>query len=293
MEGLSRAVYPHEHITIDLSGVKKNEDCRIDCFDVSADELRALRRRGVTRIIDVTNRGMGRNIEYIQRMEESTGVEIICATGWYKEPFLPSEVENLDVFALASILIDEITVGIDGTSKKASVIGEVGTSLNEIKPLEEKIFIAAAKAHAEMGVPILTHTTLGTMGLEQIELLKANGVKPEQVVVSHVALAGDFDVMRKLVDMGANVAFDTIGKLNYQPDELRADFLKRLVDLGYTKQILMSMDITRKSQLSAFGGMGFGYLLDSFVPLLLSRGVAFETIKTIMEDNPVAIFGLK
>ena len=60
----------HEHITIDLSGVKKDLDCRLDCFDETVKEFQQLYEYGVRNILDVTNIGMGRDVDYIRRVEE-------------------------------------------------------------------------------------------------------------------------------------------------------------------------------------------------------------------------------
>ena len=56
-----KILYAHEHTTIDLSGPKKNIDCRLDDFDATAAEYRRLAEHGVVGIIDQTNRGMGYN----------------------------------------------------------------------------------------------------------------------------------------------------------------------------------------------------------------------------------------
>ena len=32
--------YMHEHMTIDLSGVKKDEDCHLDCYEETVKELK-------------------------------------------------------------------------------------------------------------------------------------------------------------------------------------------------------------------------------------------------------------
>lgn len=37
-----KILYAHEHTTIDLSGPKKNIDCRLDDFDATAAEYRRL-----------------------------------------------------------------------------------------------------------------------------------------------------------------------------------------------------------------------------------------------------------
>ncbi|MGL4569261.1 MAG: phosphotriesterase-related protein, partial [Fusobacteriaceae bacterium] len=132
--------YMHEHVTIDLSKEKNNEDCRLDLFQETRDEFIALKEKGVVRIVDLTNMGMGRDTEYVKKMEEATGIEIIMSTGYYKEPFLPEEVRNLSVQELAQKMIDEIENGIENSGKKARFIGEIGTGFTEITSLEKKVF---------------------------------------------------------------------------------------------------------------------------------------------------------
>ena len=53
----------------------------------------------------------------------------------------------------------------------------------------------------------------------------------------------------------------------------------------------MSMDITRKSHLKANGGIGYAYLLDSFIPELKAGGVTEEFINKMLVENPQRIFG--
>jgi phosphotriesterase-related protein len=221
-----KILYAHEHTTIDLSGPKKNIDCRLDDFDATAAEYRRLAEHGVVGIIDQTNRGMGRNVAYVQKMAAQAGVEITHATGYYKEPFLPPECYTLTEQQLCDIMVKELTEGIEGTGVRATVIGEIGTS-KDITETEAKVFRAASRAHAETGAPICTHTTLGTRGLEQLEIFKSFGVDLSRVVLSHIDLSADLDYMKRLLDQGVNIAFDTIGKCNYQPDVSRADWLSR------------------------------------------------------------------
>ena len=143
-----KILYAHEHTTIDLSGPKKNIDCRLDDFDATAAEYRRLAEHGVVGIIDQTNRGMGRNVAYVQKMAAQAGVEITHATGYYKEPFLPPECYTLTEQQLCDIMVKELTEGIEGTGVRATVIGEIGTS-KDITETEAKVFRAASRAHAE------------------------------------------------------------------------------------------------------------------------------------------------
>lgn len=290
MDKIKEIIYCHEHTTIDLSGVKKDIDCRLDNIEETIHEFKELKKRKVSSIVDVTNRGIGRNVEYVNKVKEEIGINILQATGYYKEPFLPQEVYDLDEKNLSKILIDEIIIGIDGTDTKASVIGEVGTSLKKIEDMERKVLGASSRASVETGTPIITHTTLGKLGIEQIELFKDYRVDLTKVILSHIDLSGDLDYMIKLADTGVNIAFDTIGKNNYQPDEKRVEWLKELVNRGYEKQILMSMDITRRSHFKENGGLGYSYLIDTFLPMLYKAEINPKAIENMLANNIKNIF---
>jgi len=290
MKLLNGITYAHEHITIDLSGPKKDEDCKLDRMEETIKELKELKSKGVHNIIDVTNRGMGRNVEFLTKVKEETGINILSSTGYYKSPFFPEEVYKLSIVELAHIMRMEIIDGMDNTGIKADIIGEIGTSKENILPEEEKVFRAAAMVHVETGKPIVTHTTLGTLGLEQLKIFKEYGVNLDKVVISHVDLSGDLDYILRLIDKGANVAFDTIGKINYQPEDVRVNLLKELSKRGLSERIVLSMDITRKSQLKYLKGLGYSYLLDNFVPLLRKAGISQAQIDNMIKNNALRIY---
>jgi phosphotriesterase-related protein len=281
--------YMHEHLRIDLSKEKGDPDCLLDSFDLIRDELKELAARGLTRVVDMSCRGMGRDYAYLDRMEKETGLELVVSTGFYKDPFLPPEAEKGTVQELAALFVSDIEQGCQGTPRKARIIGEVGSSLNRMTPNEEKVFRAAALAHEKTGVPVSTHTTLGTLGLEQLVLLKSLGVAPSRVIIGHLDLAGDLELICRVLDQGAYVEFDTIGKIKYLPDEKRVDFISACCRRGYSRQLLLSMDITRKSHLRASGGPGYAYLLDTFLPALGAAGVSREDLDTMLEHNPGAV----
>lgn len=280
--------YMHEHTTIDLSELKCNEDCQLDVFSETVKEYKKLYEKGVRNIVDVTNFGMGRNIPFVQKVSEESGINIIYATGFYQDKFYPIQVFRESKEQLAERMLKEIHEGIKGTNEKAEIIGEIGTSYNTWTEAEKKVFEAVVMVHKETGKPITTHTSLGTLGHEQVEFFKKNGVDLNRVIIGHVDLTGDFNYILKIVKEGAYVEFDTIGKENYMPDQVRADILKKLQDLGYIDRVLLSMDITRKSHLEYQGGLGYSFLLDDFIPRLQQTGLSEESIEKMLIKNPIA-----
>ncbi|MCX8993145.1 phosphotriesterase-related protein [Citrobacter portucalensis] len=280
----------HEHLHIDLSGFKNNLDCRLDQYDLICQEMKDLRALGVSNIIEMTNRYMGRNPQFMLDLMHDTGINVMACTGYYQDAFFPEHVAARSVEQLAQEMVDEIVIGIDGTELKAGIIAEIGSSEGVITPLEEKVFIAAARAHIETGRPISTHTSFSTMGVEQLVLLQAHGVDLSRVTVGHCDLKDNLDNILRMIDLGAYVQFDTIGKNNYYPDEKRIGMLHELRNRGLLNRVMLSMDITRRSHLKANGGNGYDYLLTTFIPQLRQSGFSQADVDTMLRDNPSQFF---
>jgi phosphotriesterase-related protein len=59
-----------------------------------------------------------------------------------------------------------------------------------------------------------------------------------------------------------------------------------LLDLGYAHRVLLSLDLCQRSHLATWGGHGYAYLLDKFIPVLASLGVTQEQVDLMMTVNP-------
>lgn len=282
--------YCHEHLHIDLSPQKGDIDCRLDQYTLIKEEMENLLKLGVRNIVEVTNHFMGRNPHFIEDLINDTGMNVLLSTGYYIEGFFPPEVSQLTAQQLATKMIAEIERGIQGSSLKASIIGEVGSSEDRFTDLEKKVFHAAAITHIETGRPISTHQSLSTLGKEQVNLFRNMGVDLERVTIGHCDLKSNLDEIQWLIDQGCYVQFDTIGKNSYFPDSKRIEMLVALSKRGCLDRVMLSMDITRRSHLKANGGLGFGYLVEHFIPELLNHGISQQEIDTMMIHTPYTLF---
>lgn len=289
MEIIKGYTYMHEHMYIDLSKVKQDSDCTFDATDEIILELKECYALGLRNIVEVSNRGMGRDIAIIERIERETKLNIIKSTGYYKVPFLPEEFNKLSEEELADIMVDEITKEINN-GVKACVIGEIGTSNNTWEDEEIKLFNAAIIAHKKTNAPIYTHTTLGTLAISQADYFIKQGVDPKKVIIGHIDLSKDLNVIIDVLDKGFYVGFDTVGKNNYFPDEQRIDFLIEIEKRGQINQVMLSQDLTRKSHLEVNGGIGYAYLLKTFIPMAIEKGLSKEAIDTMLIENPQRFF---
>ncbi len=91
-------------------------------------------------------------------------------------------------------------------------------------------------------MPIITHTQDGYAGPEQQAAFAKGGVPAHRCLIGHCCGNADPGYHQRIVDGGSYIGFDRIGLLRFQPDEIRADNLVRLVRNGYRAQIMMSQD---------------------------------------------------
>lgn len=280
---------PHEHVLVDLRHSLSKFDAILDDEELAVDELRALRAAGGGTVVDMTNAGMGRDVQALQRIAARSGVHIVASTGYYTEPYYTQEVHRLPINRLADVLVDELVTGIDGTGIRAGIIAEIGTGRDFISPAEERVFRAAARAQRMTGAAIYTHTYLEQLVLEQLEILRDEGADLQRVVVGHLGDFRNLDRVYAVAETGAFLGIDHIGMTVQQTDRQRAKSVARLIHDGFAPQLLMSLDICQKSRLHWYGGNGYDYLLTGFLPLLREEGVDPAVIRSILVENPARL----
>lgn len=306
----------HEHLVPRETIPKRNgfrrfvEPCGTD--DVVR-QLRQSRELGLRSVVDVTPFGPERDPETLQAIADESGINVICATGFYKEPRIPAFVYTMAVPEIAEFMVRELTIGIEGSQIRAGII-KVGTSKDRIARVEEKILRAAAAAHKETGAPITTHATLGTCGVEQLDILEEEGVHPSSVIIGHSDLNLSPIYHDRIATRGAFLGIDTVGKERFDytrvetagtgryeilkehyhiPDQRRLESLCLLIQKGFGQQVILSSDIVRMEAYmnpTTLGSLGYAYLLAEFVPALREHGVTNEHVHRILVENPRKMF---
>jgi predicted metal-dependent phosphotriesterase family hydrolase len=286
--------YAHEHLIGQPPAHASEPDFVLDSEPAAVSELGYFRAAGGSALVEMSPRDYGRSPEALRRLSDHTGIHIICATGWHKEKFSGALVTGRGVQDLADEMIADIEAGIGGGAIQAGVI-KAASSLNTISASEEKVFRAAAIAHRATGAPISTHTEAGTMALEQVALLRGEGVAPERIIIGHVDRHMDYDSQRALLATGVTIIYDQVGKEKYAPDRQRIDFLSRLVAEGYGGRIMLSGDMARRSSWPSYGtggGPGLTYILWRFAPWLRESGLAEPAIQDMLVNTPARLFQL-
>jgi phosphotriesterase-related protein len=287
---------PHEHTYISLWEIPGRFDYsgQVDDEDTLAAELDGFRDVGGRTIVDLTLPGMGRDVVRTAALAARTHLNIVVGTGWYREPYYPPEVriDRRTVGDLAAEMVREVREGIDGTTIRAGVIGEIGTDKPWVSAQEERVFRAAGRAQAATGLAVTTHTMASRVGLDQLDLLEAEGAEPAKVVIGHADWMPDLAYHLAIVERGATVEMDSWGHLDARSrgyESTAIDLLLELLHRGHERQVVLSHDVCYVENLKRFGGNGYTYLHDHVLPMLRGRGVTDELIRTLTVDNPARL----
>lgn len=286
----------HEHVLCDLWAFTKTYDGILDDETLAISELAQYRDAGGSSLVDATSGGLGRNPLALRRISEATGIRIVMGAGWYRECVYPAVVWERDANALADLIVNDLVRGADGTNVRAGIIGEIGTERKHITPAQERVFRAAARAQRRTGACIMTHTThFGELAMEQIALLREEGVPAERIVISHLGDRHDTTGLLKIAGEGVFISVDNIGYVGsgYPPDELRMRNVRLLAAEGHLAQLVLGGDICQKSHLAAYGGKGYAHVLRSFLPLLRANGIQEDAIYQMTVANPARMLDIE
>ncbi len=288
----------HEHLYCDLSKQSGRDDNDVTDMAVMIEEMELFREAGGRSIIEVTCQGIGRDPAKLRQLSEVSGVQIVSGIAFYDYLTWPAWAQQADVGKIAAFITSQIAKGTNGV--RAGVIGELFTH-NELEPnpqayrlneYELRLFQAAALAQRRTGVAITTHASLGRGGHAQLDVLDRAGADLSRVAIGHCDVCWhpqsdkDMDYYLPILERGAFCAFDLVGWTELMPDEVRAERIASLVQMGYVGQILISSDTCRRSQLRANGGRGLDYVLTSFLPRLRGHGVTETQIAAMTVDAP-------
>ena len=237
-------------------------------------------------LVDQTNRGLGQDRAAVKDMAERSGLNIVLGSGWYREPYYEAYLYRWKTDRIAEQIIRDVTEGIDDTGVRAGIIGEIGAHFTWISPVEERMLRAAARAQKRTGVALTLHSTRAPLGLDQLDILAEEGVDPRRVVVGHAHSYPHHTYHVEVARRGAFLTFDRMGITNEYERQRNVRLICELLDAGYVKQLMLSQDVCYKSDLVAYGGLGYAFVPSGFSDILREAGVTDEQLQQMMVDNP-------
>ena len=288
----------HEHTFI-LPGrfSEVDPDHRLDDLDKTTSELADFHNHDGRTVVDAQAIGQERAPQLQKIASERSGVNIVASTGFHRSLYYYPDhfhfFESPEL--LARRMIEEIEQGmavyrgseiVERTSIRAGML-KFATDYHVISNHSKKVAEAIAAAHLATGAPILTHCEMGTCALEQIELFEKLGVHPSALLLSHLDRNLDLYLHEDVADTGAYLVYDGISRVTLHPDMEVIQILRRMVEDGYVRQLLLGMDMGRRSMWKAYGGgPGLTYLGNVFLVKLRRAGLTHEPIDAVTNRNP-------
>ncbi len=276
--------------------------------ETATDEAMEFRYHGGGTIVEVTSIGIRRDPLAMSRVSQATGLNVVMGAGWYQKLYHPSDMDRRTVEDMTEEIVRDITVGVGNTGIRSGIIGEVGIEGNPITENEVKSIRASGRASRKTGAPISFHRGgVGRERLEVVGILGEEGTDLSRVIFGHSDLiSANHDLMLELLDHGVYIQFDLLGRvgvpLRFAPaeDDLRmfmtsagtamvAEAIPRLIEAGYADRILLSQDVCTKMQLKKYGGTGYSFIAEKFLPELRRLGVSEEHVRMMMVENPKRI----
>ena len=276
-----------------LMGYRNKDNLILGDEQTAIEELRDYRMQGGNGVVDVTSIGLGRDPQGLRRVANATQIHIIMGSSWYTKDYHPKEMDERSLESLTQEIVRDVTVGVGDSWIRSGIIGAVGTVGNPLTPNEIKVIRASGRASRLTGAAVSLHTTPGITEHEKIlDLLQAEGTDLDRVIVGHSDwLVNELPFLKRLLERGVYIEFDLLGKLSMlqKNTAAQADVARGIVELiqtGYLDRILLSQNVNRKVDLKAYGGLGYSFILEQFIPHLQGLGVTEEQVETMVVTNP-------
>jgi phosphotriesterase-related protein len=267
-------------------------------YEAAVEAAEAAVGLGVRTICDPTAMFLGRDVDFMRRVSEQTGLRVVACTGIYTYDHLPSFLASRSPDQIADLFVSDIERGIQGTEIKAAFIkcaaDEPGLTENV-----EKIHRAAARASLRTGAPIMAHSRPASdTGPKQVEIFESEGVDLGRVQIAHTGDTDDLDYIERLLDKGVFIGMDRYGLEMYLPAVQRDPTVLALLERGHAERMFLAADSCATidwfppdvlQQLLAAGAAvdwDIRNVPEKVLPRLREAGMTAEQERTMMVENP-------
>jgi len=293
----------HEHVAISSAGILQTyPELYGDLHrltEIAVETLTEARDGGVQTIVDLSTMDLGRNVSLLAEVSRRTGVNIICATGIWRD--IPRALWSRSPDEIASVFVREIEAGIEGTGIKAGII-KVANDTEGVTHEGEIILRAAARAAKQTGVCISTHSYApGRVGEQQAAVFEDEGFDLNRVYIGHSNDTTDVDYLLGLIRRGAWLGLDRyLTATQIGPDwEGRAVLLATLINAGVGDRLMVSHDWlvvngmrgSDPAASRAHNPDGWLFASRKLYPRLRELGVSQAQIDLLNHDNPRRFLG--
>jgi phosphotriesterase-related protein len=250
---------------------------------------------GLGGLVELSTWGLGGVPARLPAISRATGVTVIAGCGVYLDRPHPPWVSDASSEQLCERFTVALTDELDGAGFRAGLIGIVGTS-EPITASEARVLEAAAAAAGDTGAALTVRLDpRARRGLEIIERIRSAGCPATQVILGNVDEYIDLPYHRELAATGATLEWCFGNESRNRPgfpepsDAQRLDALVTLLgDDGMADRCVLGCSVWTKTQLRAYGGMGYEHL-QRIVGELARRGISARDIDRMLVANPARL----
>lgn len=289
----------HEHVLITSAGIQATFPefvPRDAAIEEGIQLFKDAKAGGVDTIFDLTTHDLGRDIGVIQAVSRGSGVNMIAATGTWRD--IPRVFWTAEPDEIAALYVRELAEGIEGTGIRPGII-KVANDVGGVTPEGEIVLRAAARAHQETGAPIYTHTWAPErVGDQQVAIFEDEGVDLNRVCVGHSNDTTDLDYLKGLLDKGVWIGLDRyhpVARPGLPDWRTRTDTAKALIDAGYGDRLMLGHDAQVRLRIASNEAFAermrlnpdkFLFISRNALPYLKETGGTDSDIQDLMINNP-------
>lgn len=284
----------HEHLLVDFIGADSTGYHRWDKNEVVEKVLPYLieiKKLGYKTLVECTPAYLGRDPELLKILSEKSGIQIITNTGYYSATggkFIPEHGFTETAEQLAQRWIAEAQNGIEGTGVFPGFI-KIAVDAKPLEEINRKVVEAACFTHKATGLTIMSHTGTAVPALEELDILRKNGVHPSAFIWTHAQNEVNPDKHIEAAKMGAWIAFDNFNIKNL---DRYVELVLRMKKHGLLEKVLLSHDAGWYKPGEPDGGdfRGFTDIEEILIPALEKNGLSQHDIYELFVTNPAEAF---
>ncbi|MGF2949867.1 phosphotriesterase family protein [Microbacterium alcoholitolerans] len=305
---LGRVNY-HEHL-FQVSPLLPGDE--LDDEAASSAEAGLLKASGFESMVDATPFGIGRDAAALARISSATRLHIVATTGRHREAHYGEDhpMQSWDSEALAALFTADVADGMaaddaevasagprahvalartaDGRTIRAGML-KGGIDYWRISAFERTTLDALAATHRATGAPIMVHLEFCTAAHEVLDLLGAEGVASDRVVLAHADRDPDAGLHVSLAERGAYLGYDGFARPRTHSDARLLELTSAVASGGGADRIVLGGDVARATRYISYGGMpGLAYLGERYLPRLRAL-VGDDAVHAMLVANPARL----
>lgn len=261
-------------------------------FDQVMPYVEYLKSLGIQTIFDCTTAYFGRRADFLKKIADSTGIQIVTNTGFYgaaNDRYIPEFAYEATAQSISKIWVDEFEGGIDGTSIKPGFIKLAFDEGETPSDIDKKLFEAGVLAHLRTGLALAVHTGKNIEAVTiQHQLMEKYNVDLSAWIWTHANKVEEDHLLIEWAEKGAWISLDGVKESNID------EYIRRIKSFKQ-KNLLNKLLLSHDG--NGFPGGGeirpFEAIFTTLIPAMLDNGLTENDVNRILVENPKEAFTIR